>query len=78
MIVIDPILSRIMILTFGLAINAVCILAGIGHFVGSFLLYTWGGQAGMGLPTLACFLLTGTGFIIIGYSWDLRFTLRRR
>lgn len=66
---IDPILARIMVVSLGLAINAVCTLASVGYVIGEFKLYAWGGQIGMAVPTIVCFVLTGTALIIIGGSW---------
>lgn len=66
---IDPILIRIMIVSIGLAINTVSIIAGVGYVLGRYNLYSWGGQMGMAIPTVVCLLLTGIAFIIIGGSW---------
>lgn len=66
---IDPILIRIMIVSIGIAINAVSIIAGIGYIFGDYRLYSWGGELGMAVPTVVSLLLTGIAFIIIGGSW---------
>lgn len=66
---IDPILIRIMVVSLGLAINAVCVLAAVGYFFETYALYSWGGEIGMAIPTIVCFLLTGIALIIIGGSW---------
>lgn len=66
---IDPILIRIMIVSIGIAINTVSIIAGIGYIFGNYQLYSWGGELGMAVPTVVSLLLTGIAFIIIGGSW---------
>lgn len=66
----DRIFLRIMLCSIGVAINGVCIIALIGYIVESYPLYAWGGEIGMAIPTIICFLLTGVGFIIISLKWN--------